>query len=119
MKTGKYLTLTVKERAERLANGSGGLDVIGSTLKERQKARALQMAAFDYLTLNEDKAHGEIRELLVSLVPEAEALAEELMSDTERKTAIASLCFRYADVYGKLVKLGLDNTTNERHHFNI
>ena len=118
MKTGKYLTLTVKERAERLLNGSGGLDVTDSTLKERQEARALQMAAFDYLTLNEDSVHREIHELLVSLAREAESLVEEFMSDTERKTAIASLCHRYADAYGKLVKLGLDNTNYKRHHFN-
>ena len=119
MKTKEYLALTAEGRAKRLANGSVGLDVIDSTLKERQEARALQMAAFDYLTLNEDKAHKEISAALVSLVSEAKALAEEFMSDTERKTAIASLCHRYSDVYGKLVKLGLDNTTNERHHFNI
>ena len=118
MKTGRYLTLTVKERVKRLANGSGGLDVIDSTLKERQEARALQMAAFDYLTLNEDSAHREISAALVSLVSEAKALAEEFMSDTERKTAIASLCHRYADAYGKLVKLGLDNTDYKQHHFN-
>ena len=118
MKTKEYLALTVEGRAKRLASGSGGLDVIDSTLKERQEARALQMAAFDYLTLNEDSAHREIHELLDSLVPEAKALAEGFMGDTERKTAIASLCHRYADAYGKLVKLGLDNTDHKQHHFN-
>lgn len=117
MKTREYLALTAEGRAKRLLNGSGGLDVTDSTLKERQEARALQMAAFDYLTLNEDKAHREIHELLVSLVPEAEALTEELMSDTERKTAIASLCFRYADVYKRLVFLEPDNVNYKRHHF--
>ena len=118
MRTREYLALTAEGRAKRLLNGSGGLDVTDSTLKERQEARALQMAAFDYLTLNEDKAHREIHELLVSLVPDAKALTEELMSDTERKTAIALLCHRYAGAYGKLVKLGLDNTDRKRHHFN-
>ena len=118
MKTREYLALTAEGRAKRLANGSGGLNVIDSTLKERQEARALQMAAFDYLTLNGDKAHREIHKLLVSLVPEAKALAEEFISNTERKTAIALLCHRYADVYGKLVKLGLDNTDHKQHHFN-
>ena len=117
MKTREYLALTAEDQAKRLLNGSGGLDVTDSTLKERQEARSLQMAAFDYLTLNEDKAHREIHELLVSLVPEAEALAEELMSDTERKTAIASLCFRYADVYKRLVVLEPDNVNYKRHHF--
>ena len=117
MKTGKYLTLTVKERAERLLNGSGGLDVTDSTLKERQEARALQMAAFDYLTLNEDSVHREIHELLVSLAREAEMLTEKFMADTERKTAISLLCFRYADVYKRLVNLEPDNVNYKRHHF--
>ena len=117
MKTGKYLTLTVRERAERIANGSGGLDMIGSTLKERQKARALQMAAFDYLTLNEDSAYREIHELLVSLAREAGMLTEKFMANTKRKAAISLLCFRYADVYKRLVNLEPDNVKHKRHHF--
>ena len=118
MKTREYLALTAEGRAKRLLNGSGGLDTTGATLKERQEARALQMAAFDHILLNEASEYREIFVELVVLSDEAKMLTKEFMGNTERKTAIALLCFRYADVYGKLVKLGLDNTDHKRHHFN-
>ena len=59
MKTREYLALTAEDRAKRLLSGSGRLDTTGATLKERQEARALQMAAFDYLSLNEEYIMGK------------------------------------------------------------
>ena len=117
MKIKEYLTLTAKERAERLARGSGGLDTKDSTLEECQEARALQMAAFDRTILNDDSEHREIHADLVYLAQKALLLAEKFMSDTERQTAISVLCYGYSGVYKNLINLEPDGVDCKRHRF--